>query len=108
MDARDLLYGLPPRLIAELARVSLDTARRWKRAGCVPPWGRALIELGRDGELGLIAPAWRGFALKADRLWTPHGFAVRPGELAAIPYRAALLAALERELAEPQQRSLFG
>lgn len=108
MDAPDLLHGLTPAMLAELAHVSIDTARRWRREAHLPAPARVLIELVRFGELGAIAPAWRGFTLKANRLWTPHGFAVAPGEICALPYRFAQIRALERALAEPQQRTLFG
>lgn len=106
MDA-DLLHGLSPDFIAQVASVSLHTARRWLRAGRVPPAARALLELARHGDLGPLAPAWRGFKVDGDRLWTPHGFSVRPGEICAIPYRFAQLRALECELAQPRQWELF-
>lgn len=104
MDAGELLHGVRPEFIAQVARVSLHTARRWKRRGRVPPGSRALLELAIDGELGRLARAWSGFRLHGDRLWTPHGFSVRPGEICAMPYRFAQIRALERALAEPSQR----
>jgi hypothetical protein len=107
MDARDLLYGVPAEVIAAVARVSLSTARRYKRSGRLSAAHHALLELVIAGELGAIAPAWRGFLVREDLLWTPHGFALTPGQLCAIPYRLAQLAALERAVAEPQQWALF-
>lgn len=107
MDARDLLHGLTPATIAELARVSVFTARRWQRGARLPPTARALLELAIAGELGGLARPWKGFRVHGDRLWTPHGFAVRPGEISALPYRFAQIRALERELEEPAQWGLF-
>jgi transcriptional regulator with XRE-family HTH domain len=102
-----LLHGLTPAAIAELTHVSIYTARRWKRGARLPPTARALLELVRGGELGSLARPWRGFRVHGGELWTPHGFSVRPGEIASIPYRFAQIRALERELEEPAQWGLF-
>lgn len=107
MDVPDLLYGLSAEFIAQVARVSLHTARRWKQRGRVPSPARALLELRSFGDLGVVDSAWRGFVLRQGHLWTPHGFSVRPGELSALPYRFAQLAALEHERTEPHQWRLF-
>ena len=100
-------YGLPAGALAEAARVSLATAKRWKRLGRIPPQAERVISLYLQGDLGSVSHAWSGFVIRKDQLWTPHGFFLRPGELNAIPYRFAQLRALERELATPMQRSLF-
>jgi hypothetical protein len=96
-----------PEFIAQVAGVSLHTARRWKRRGRVPSSSLALLELAIAGELGHLARAWSGFRLHGDQLWTPHGFSVRPGEICAIPYRFAQIAELQRELAGPHQWQLI-
>lgn len=100
-------YGLPVLALAEAAGVSVDTARRWKREGRIPRSAARWVELFLAGELGRLAHPWRGFILRGDQLWTPYGFFLRPGEIAAFPYRFAQIRALEIERATPFQRSLF-
>lgn len=72
MDA-NLIAGVPAEVIAAVARVSLSTARRYKRSGRLSATARALLELLVHGELGALAPAWRGFILRGNQLWTPQG-----------------------------------
>lgn len=100
-------YGLPAVSLAQAAGVSLDTARRWKRQHRIPPQAARLVALWLRGDLGAIDPAWRGFTVRSDGLWTPYGFCVRPGEISGIPYRFAQLAALELECKQPRQWELF-
>ena len=42
-----------------------------------------------------------------DRIWTPEGAWVPPGDIRAIPYTRELVRELKRQLAEPQQWKLF-
>lgn len=100
-------YGLPVLLLASAAGVSLATAQRWKRLSRIPPQAARLVTLAIGGELGVLSPAWRGFTLRDDRLWTPYGFGVAPNEISALGYRFAQIRALERELEEPAQWGLF-
>jgi Phage protein len=100
-------YGLPVLELVRLTGVHVDTARRWKRAGQVPARYGDLLTLRRTGDLGVLAPDWAGFRLDGSQLWTPENARLRPGDLRAIPYRREQLRELERQLAEPQQRSLF-
>lgn len=100
-------YGLPVSLLVAACGVSPDTARRWKRLGRIPPLADRLIELAIAGELGTLAPAWSGFILRPDALWTPYGFAVRPGEISSLAYRFAQLAELQHALAHPEQWDLL-
>lgn len=106
MDARDLLYGLPPAVIAQVAQVSLHTARRWKRRGRVPSAAYQLIDLVVNGELGALSRHWRGWTVRDGRLFTPEGWHVTPGEIRSIPVRIAHVRALEREREIPMQRAL--
>lgn len=100
-------HGLPAWRLAEACQVSLDTARRWKRQGRLPPPADRLADLVIGGELGALADPWRGFVLRQKIIWTPEGFSVTPGQVCAIPYRLAQIAALQQQLAEPQQWPLF-
>lgn len=100
-------YGLSVLLLAQLANVHIDTARRWKRAGKMPDHVAEIMRLKLDGDLGMIAADWSGFRLTKNQLWTPEGTGIRPGDIRAIPYRRAQLIELERELREPRQQELF-
>lgn len=100
-------YGLPVSLLVAACDVSLDTARRWKRLGRIPPAPSRLVQWWLRGDLGAIAPAWTGFTLRANELWTPYGFAVRPGEISALAYRGAQIAELQHSLAHPEQWDLL-
>lgn len=100
-------YGLQAWQLAQACGVSIDTARRWKRLERIPPVPNRLVQWWLRGDLGAIAPAWSGFTLRANELWTPYGFAVRPGEISALAYRAALISELQRALAEPRQLALW-
>jgi Phage protein len=90
-------YGLSARLMAELAGVHIDTARRWKRKRRIPPAYIAIVQLKLDGDLGVLAQDWRGWRVLRGELVTPEGWSVRPGEIRSIPYRAQQLSALEVE-----------
>lgn len=100
-------YGLSVGLLTELTNVHPDTARRWKRTRKISKAYATLVALRITGDLGTLAPAWQGFRLVEGRLWTPEGTSVTPGDVRAIPYRAQLVAELERTLAQPQQWTLF-
>lgn len=100
-------YGRPLAVLVEACNVSPDTVRRWKRLGRIPPVPARLLELVLEGELGALSAPWAGFKLSGKNIFTPDGFSVAPGEICAIPYRAAQIRALELELATPQQRELF-
>lgn len=100
-------HGLPVCALVEACGVSLATAQRWKRLRQIPPLAARLVALYLNGDLGQLAPQWSGFVIRKSRMWTPHGFFVRPGEICALPYRFAQIRALELELLTPMQRSLF-
>lgn len=102
-----LTYGLPAQLLKQLTGVHIDTARRWKRRGRIPRHFQKLVQLGITGDLGTLHPAWNGFRLVKDQIWTPEDEPVRFGELRAIPLTRALVQELRRQLAEPQQLKLL-
>ncbi|HWK75383.1 MAG TPA: hypothetical protein VNQ81_13985 [Povalibacter sp.] len=101
------LYGLSALLLADITGVHIETAKRWKRAGQLPAAHRAIVQLKTVGDLGMLNPHWRGYRLYADRIWTPEGAWVSPGDIRAIPYTRELVKELKRQLAEPQQWNLF-
>lgn len=100
-------HGLPVDLLTAITHVQPRTARRWKRLRRIPRAYVRLIQLCVHGDLGTLAPAWSGFRLINGKLWTPENSSVTPGDVRAIPYRAQLIAELERTLAQPKQWTLF-
>ena len=100
-------YGLSVLLLAQLTGVHMDTARRWKRNGQIPPHHAQIIELKLNGDLGALTASWRGFRIADGKLWTPEGAQVTPGEIRAIPLRRQQLADLQRQLMTPTQKELF-
>ena len=100
-------YGLSVLFLARIAGVHVATARRWKRAGRVPSRYAKIIALATTGDLGTLATPWTGFRLADNKIWTPEGDHVTPGEIRSIPFRRQQLADLARQLREPQQLNLL-
>lgn len=101
------LYGYSAETLAELTGRTLDTTKRWKRAGRAPNARQRLLSLALEGNLGAIDQSWHGFTIRSGQIWTPEAMSVTPGQIRAIPYRLAQLRELERRLAEPQQWNLL-
>lgn len=99
-------YGLSIELLASITGAHLRTVRRWKRAGIVPRHFADIVSLRTRGDLGILSDDWRGFTLRKNELWTPHGWGpVRPGDINAIPLRMQHLRELERQTECAQQTS---
>lgn len=99
--------GRHPASIARACGVSVRTARRWRAAGQMPAayaLGLALVE---DGDLGAVAPDWRGWRLIRGQLFSPDGWGFTPGEIQAAPLHVLLIGELRRQLARPQQFDLL-
>lgn len=102
MDAANL-YGYSSAWIAERIGVSEVTARRWKRAKKLPAVIARLARLILRGELGEISRPWRGWALRDGKLVSAEGWEFEPGEILAIPFFRAQLAAYQAEQRLPRQ-----
>jgi hypothetical protein len=85
----DLLYGVGAQDLAALAGVHISTARRWKRTGKYPRKLAPLLAVLRDGQLGPISRAWRGWCIRGDRLISPEGWSFTFGEIRSIPFMQA-------------------
>lgn len=73
---------LSRRTAAAFLGVSVDTVRRWDRGRQRVPWAVVrLLRLKRLGDLGALAPAWDGWRLDGDAIWSPEGFVFRVGEV---------------------------
>ena len=71
-------YGRSVRDLARAAGVTERTARRWKASGRVPRKQRLILQ-GED--LASAAPAWAGWRLTGDRLYTPEGIGYPPASI---------------------------
>lgn len=92
------VFGISALALAEAAGVSLRTATRWKREG-VPRSMRRAVAIGVHGDLGTLYPAWMGWKVWRDALWSPEGDAFTVAQVRAIPYRYEQLRALQLEVA---------
>jgi hypothetical protein len=95
-----IFYGYPDKLIARWCGVSVATARLYK-AGTRKPSRQALrlFALYRDGRLD---DAWKGFAVRGDRLVDPERREFDPKQLRAH----WLIVQLARDLASKNPRDL--
>src|SRR6478735_924718 len=96
-----------PESIARACGVSIRTARRWKASGSMPAIYLLGLQLLEEGDLGALHPAWRGWCLRRDQLFSPENWGFRPGELLAIPLQQQLVGELRRQLAKPAQFELL-
>lgn len=89
------LYGLPISEVARICRISLKTARRWKRGQTVPP-ETALMMLRRD--LGCFHPNWSGWHIsERGELCSPENWIATPGNVRGIQLFQAQLSAYQLE-----------
>jgi hypothetical protein len=85
-------YGIPADQVAQMCRVNVATARRWKRGATRIPEAAKMI-LTRD--LGGFDPAFSGWKLRDGQLFSPEGWAASPGEILALPLMRAQIAAYQ-------------
>jgi hypothetical protein len=97
------LYAVSADTIADLCKVHVTTARRWKR-GEEPPYAALqLIELLSTGNLGVINPAWDGWILKGNSLVAPHGEIFSRGDILSLTFVRQQVAHLQSESRLPRQ-----
>lgn len=94
---RSELYGLSARYLAEVCKVDLATARRWKRGASCPPES-ALMLIRRD--LGCFAKEWRGWTINGEDLVSPSGWCVNRNDALIVPLMHGQIAALRAKIAE--------
>lgn len=90
------LDGLLPSDFQRLFGVSRRTALRWFQVGARPQFA-ALARLLATGDLGALAPEWRGWVLRGGQLFDPLSSSKRgftPGEVRAVPLMHGQIAAL--------------
>jgi Phage protein len=95
-----VLYGIRAEAIAELCRVDIATARRWKSgASRLPHAARALI----TGDLGAFSPAWQDWRIKGDALISPNGWQINRDDALAVPLLLGQVKALRAELEKARE-----
>lgn len=93
-----------PEWLAERAKTSVRTARRWIRQDLAPRVAVAFLKLVTDGALETIHSAWKDWTVRRDgKLHAPNGWTFTPAELIAIPLRYQLISELRAQLAQYQQ-----
>ena len=102
------LYGIPAETIALLCKVSITTARRWKKGRRrMPETARMILA----GDLGCFDPAWRGWAFRDGKLISPEGWKASPGDVLSIPLMRAQISAYqarERQVLAMDEQPLPG
>ena len=58
---------------------------------------------GDMNDLGIIHPAWAGFTIRGNVIWTPGHYPLRPGDLNCVQIRLQQIANYEYELRTPKQ-----
>jgi Phage protein len=90
----DACYGIPAEEIAQRCRVDVRTARRWKVGERRMPKTAAMI---LSGDLGCFDSAWTGWKLHDGKLISPEGIEASPGDVVALPFMCAQIAAYQAE-----------
>jgi hypothetical protein len=89
------VYGIRADVIAEICRVDIATARRWKSGvSRLPHAARALV----TGDLGAFSPAWQDWRIKGDAIISPNGWQIDRNDALAIPLLLQQVKALRAEL----------
>jgi len=87
-------YGISGEEIARRCRVSIATARRWKRGDMRIPDTAAMI---LSSDLGQLDPAWCGWVLRDGKLISPEGCDATPGDVLSLRLLRSQLAAYQAE-----------
>ena len=82
----EALNDVTPEVIAEICRVHITTARRWKRGEEPPFTALQLIKLFNDGEIGVVDLRWAGWRLHNGLLFSDDRTTFTPGDVRSIPW----------------------
>lgn len=87
------------RELVEVCGVDISTARRWRRGSNLPPaYVLAYVNAKRQGDLGFLDPAWRGWVLRGGHLISPEGWEISMSDVLASRLHEAQLAAWRLEV----------
>jgi len=91
------LEDITPELIAEVCRVHVTTARRWKRGEMPPFTALKIINLYKNGELGEVDLRWHNWKLRNGLLISDDGSSFTPGQVRAIPFMEMQIDSYKRD-----------
>jgi hypothetical protein len=93
----EALNDLTPEVIAEICRVHVSTARRWKK-GEMPPFAALqLLMLYNGGEIGTVDLKWAGWRLHNGVLISEDGSSFTPGDVRSIPWLRMQIESYKRD-----------
>ena len=90
-------YGIRAELIADLCKVDVATARRWKSGACKMPYTAAVLV---SGDLGAFSPLWQGWRIQGDAIVSPDGWQIRRDDALTVPLLLGQINALRAEIAK--------
>ena len=91
------LEDITPEVIAEICRVHITTARRWKRGEMPPFSAMKIINLHKNGELGEVDLRWHNWRLRNGLLISDDGSSFTPGQVRAIPFMEMQIDSYKRD-----------
>ncbi len=103
-DSKQLFYGHPDWVIAEVCRVHIQTARHWK-SGIRKPGPSAMRLWELHAAERIVPDAWKGFGFRRDSLYDPEGHEITAQQLRAYPFVLQLANDFARQ--NPQAQSLI-
>jgi hypothetical protein len=99
-----VLEGVSTTLLGMITGAPPGTCRRWMALPHkMPETARRLIAILLGGELGELDRAWRGWRILNGVLLSPNGDEFVPGQVQAIPFQRAQIAAYQAEQRWPRQ-----
>ena len=93
----EALHDIPPEVIAEVCRIHVTTARRWKKGEQPPFSALQLLKLHRDGEIGVVDLKWAGWRLHNGLLISDDGTSFTPGDVRSIPFLRMQIDSYQRD-----------
>ncbi|MEX2125806.1 MAG: DUF3653 domain-containing protein [Woeseia sp.] len=93
----EALNDITPEVIAEICRVHITTARRWKRGEEPPFTALQLLKLFNDRELGVVDLKWAHWRMKEGLLVSPDGQTFTPGDVMSIAWLRMQIQSYQRD-----------
>jgi hypothetical protein len=99
----EALNDVTPEVIAEICRVHISTARRWKKGEMPPFTALQLLKLHNDRELGVVDLKWAGWRLHNGLLISDDGSHFTPGEVRSLPFLRMQINSYQQDQRLPRQ-----
>ena len=88
-------YGIRSELIADLCKVDVATARRWKSGTTQMPHTAAVL---MSGDLGAFSAHWQGWRIQGDAIISPDGWTISRNDALSVPLLLGQINALRAEV----------